>query len=505
MSNINLGSNIYNTNASVKECPKTFISKGSLQGRSVILVLSAIVFMALACNNDGDGTGETFRNPPEIKSSNGVLYATFRLNFSKIKVADQKVTTRIYNGTFVPPTLRVRPGDVIRVKLRNFIDEMTNIHYHGMNVSPLGNSDNIFNMIIPTQTFDYEVVIPENHPEGLFYYHSHAMGLSEFQVFSGESGGLIVEGILDPFPQLRGIKERVMLLKDIQITPDGTVPMDIDSNAPTNRTINGLVNPTIKIRPGETQFWRIGNIGADIYYRLKLDGHIMYEIARDGNRHNQLVPREEIFLPTSSRVEVLIQGGPKGVYEFRTLPINMGPQGDQYPEVTLATLISEGLQEEPVDLPTKSEFPQIENLCDKPIDPENKKFFVFSENADGTTFFINGQQFDPNVINTMVELGDIQEWTIQNTSEEFHVFHIHQLDFQVCEENGVKQEFIGRQDTVNLPFTTNGVPGEVKIVIPFTDPVILGKFVYHCHIMAHEDNGMMAVIEVCDNGFCPGE
>lgn len=231
----------------------------------------------------------------------------------------------------------------------------------------------------------------------------------------------------------------------------------------------------------------------------------MYEIARDGNRHNQLVPREEIFLPTSSRVEVLIQGGPKGVYEFRTLPINMGPQGDQYPEVILATLISEGLQEEPIDLPTKSEFPQIENLCDKLIDPENKKFFVFSENADGTTFFINGQQFDPNVINTMVELGDIQEWTIQNTSEEFHVFHIHQLDFQVCEENGVKQEFIGRQDTVNLPFMTNGVPSEVKIVIPFTDPVILGKFVYHCHIMAHEDNGMMAVIEVCDNGFCPGE
>src|SRR3972149_1470821 len=439
MSYNNLISYIFDTKTFVEGVVENFISRKSQSKNTLIALIFALMFLTFACNNEGGGMGETFRNPPEISSSNGVLHATFRLDFSKIKVAGQKVTTRIYNGRFVPPTLRVRPGDVIRVKLRNFIDEMTNIHYHGMNVSPLGNSDNIFNMIVPTQTFDYEVQIPENHPEGLFYYHSHAMGLSEFQVFSGESGGLIVEGILDPFPQLRGIKERVMLLKDIQINPDGTVP------------------------------------------------------------------REEIFLPTSSRVEVLIQGGPKGVYEFRTLPINMGPQGDQYPEVTLATLISEGLQEEPVDLPTKSEFPQIENLCDKPIDPENKKFFVFSENADGTTFFINGQQFDPNVINTMVELGDIQEWTIQNTSEEFHVFHIHQLDFQVCEENGVKQEFVGRQDTVNLPFATNGVPGEVKIVIPFTDPVILGKFVYHCHIMAHEDNGMMAVIEVCDKGFCPGE
>jgi FtsP/CotA-like multicopper oxidase with cupredoxin domain len=92
-----------------------------------------------------------------------------------------------------------------------------------------------------------------------------------------------------------------------------------------------------------------------------------------------------------------------------------------------------------------------------------------------------------------VKLGSLEEWTIRNISGELHVFHIHQLDFQVTEVNGVKQAFIGYQDTVNVPYQ-----GRVKILIPFTNPVIVGKFVYHCHILEHEDKGMMAVIQVRD-------
>lgn len=428
-----------------------------------------------------------FAEPPEVVSRGGVLGTTLRAAPARLEIGGREVETRVYNGLFTPPTLRVRPGDVIRLRLENAIDEWTNLHYHGMNVSPLGNGDNIFVWVDPGESFDYEIEVPEDHPSGLFWYHPHPHRIAERQVLGGMSGGLIVDGLLDPIPELRGIEERIMLLKDIQIASDGRVPDDIDSNAGTTRTLNGQVVPTLRIRPGETQLWRIGNIGADIFYRLKLDGHTLHEIARDGNRRNQIIPRDEIVLPPSARVEVLVQGSEPGVYQFRTLAFDTGPAGDQYPEAILATVVSEGRSETPLRLPDR--LPAVEDLRTRPVD--RRRTIVFSEDASGEQFYIDGKQYDPDRVDTRVELGTLEEWTIRNESDELHVFHIHQVDFQVTEVNGEAQPFIGYQDTQITP-----IRGEVKLLIPFTNPVIVGKFVYHCHIMSHEDNGMMAVIEV---------
>ena len=245
--------------------------------------------------------------------------------------------------------------------------------------------------------------------------------------------------------------------------------------------------PTISIRPGETQLWRIGNVGADIFYRLKLDGHPLYEVARDGNRHNRIVPRQEIVLPPSARVEVLVQGGAVGVYQLRTLGYDTGPAGDQYPEVVLATLVSDGEAVDRVTLPER--LPPVDDLRTRT--PTARRTIVFSESDDGNTFFIDGREFDPDRIDTRTRVGAIEEWTIRNNSDEQHVFHIHQVDFQVVSINGREQPFIGYQDTEITP-----VRGEITIRIPFTNPLIAGKFIYHCHIMNHEDNGMMATILV---------
>jgi FtsP/CotA-like multicopper oxidase with cupredoxin domain len=458
-----------------------------------------------AAVNGTPSAPETFAAPPEITSEGGVLTATLTAGLSRIRVGSREVLTRVFNEQYLPPTLRVRPGDVIRLKLRNRIDQTTNLHYHGLNVSPRPPSDNIFLAVDPGQEFDYQIVIPPDHPSGLFWYHPHAHGLTEFQTYSGMSGGLIVEGLLDPFPALQGITERVMLLKDLQVGDDGQIPPvgQIDSNAGTTRTMNGQINPTLAIRPGEVQLWRIGNIGADIFYRLALDGHVFHEIARDGNRNTQLVTASEILLPPSSRVEVLVRGGEPGVYELRTLALSTGPDGDQYPDVTLATLVSEGPAAAPIALPTAGEFPRVDDLRGRPIDA--RRTFRFTENTDTDEFFINGRKFDMGRVDTVVPLGNVEEWTILNATNELHVFHIHQLDFQVVEIDGEPQPFVGHQDTVNMPLQRPGpdgttVPGSVVIRIPFTNPVIAGRFVYHCHIMAHEDNGMMAVIEVTDGG-----
>jgi suppressor of ftsI len=461
-----------------------------LGGAAVLLGVIGLMSHGANGRPSAEPTGETFVEPPVVSSEAGILDTTVKVQVVRTNIGGRDVTLRAYDGLYIPPTLRVRPGDTLRLHFVNAIDHATNIHYHGMNVSPRGSSDNIFLHVRPGEAFDYRVVIPKSQSPGLYWYHSHAHSQSAYQVMSGMSGAIIVEGLLDPLPQLRGIRERVMLLKDIQITSTGTVPTKISNSAATTRTINGKVAPTIMIRPGETQLWRIGNIGANIYYRLRLDGHAMYEIARDGDRQNQPIRREEVFLPAASRAEVLIQGGPPGVYQLRTLGYDTGPAGNQYPEVVLATLISQGDAQQPIALPSR--LPAVEDLRTRPI--TRKRLIVFSENADGSTYYINGKTYDPNRIDTEVELGDLEEWTVRNDSDEDHTFHIHQTDFQVVEDNGKPVPFTGYRETMNVLRR-----GSVKLLIPFTDPVIVGKFVYHCHILNHEDNGMMATIVVRDS------
>lgn len=471
------------------------------RSRGVIAVVTLAVAGLIACSDSG-GDKDPFVEPRTIASKDGVLETTLTVSLEATEVGGTPVEARLYDGEFMPPTLSVQPGDLIRLKLDNRIDELTNLHYHGMNVSPLGNGDNVFLHVVPGETFQYEVQLPETHPEGMFYYHPHIYGTTEFQIGNGMSGGIVVRGILDGLGDLSSVKQRQIYLKDIQIV-DGEVPDPPDSGADTLRTVNGRVGQVIKIRPGETQFWEFANIGADIYYDVALDGHTFFEIERDGNRRTVVEERNALFLPTSSRIGVLVQGGEPGQYDLKTRAIFMGPQGDQYPETVLATVIVGGDAESPLVIPATLP-PVSPDLRGTPI--AQRRSFKFSENDDGDQFYINGLQFDANRIDTTVKLGDVEEWTIENCSGENHVFHIHQLDFQVIEVNGVPQPYVGRQDTVNLDYRDTDGPedcptdddpkGRVKVLIPFTEETNLGKFVYHCHIGEHEDNGMMQVIEV---------
>jgi FtsP/CotA-like multicopper oxidase with cupredoxin domain len=435
----------------------------------------------------GAGLPTAFREPPSVSSRGGVLQVTLAAARSSITVGGQRALAEVYNGSYAPPTLRVRPGDLIRLRLINRLDEPTNFHTHGLHVSPAGNADNVFLTVQPGQTQEFEFRIAPNHPPGLFWYHPHAHHFSNEQVRNGMSGALIVEGLLDPFPALQGLKERVLLLKDIQL--DHGRIADRGIGVGTMRTVNGLVNPTLALRPGETELWRIGNVGANLYYRLRLDGHRFYQVARDGNRLARLVPTDELFIPPGGRIEVIVQGGSRGVRSLRTLAMNTGPSGNQYPAAVLATMRVEGEAVTPRTLPTR--LLPVEDLRSKVT---GHRTVVFSEGETpdgGDVFFIDGKTFDPDRVDTRVRLGAVEEWTIRNDSDELHDFHIHQGSFQLVEVDGTPQPLDGYYDTVNLP-----VRGEIKIIIPFTDPVMVGKFVYHCHLLSHEDKGMMATIEV---------
>jgi len=465
------------------------------------------VAMLSACDSSNDSgpplVAETFRNPPEVRSAGGELRTLLNVATGPVQVGGQTVTTTVYNGMYIPPVLRLRPGDTLFLDIDNRSSDPTNLHLHGLNVSPRINSDatvgdNIFVSVDPANRLSYRIAIPSTHNPGLYWYHTHLHMLAQRQVMGGLSGGLIIDGILDPLPQLQGLVERVMLLKDIQVTAQGTVPDDISPSSPSIRMVNGQVNPTLSIRPGETQFFRIANIGSDVYYRLRLDGHVFHEIARDGNRATQLTTRQEILIPPSSRAEVLVQAASPGSFALRAQAFNTGPAGDSYDATIIATLIAQGPPVTPITLP--SVLPAVEDFRTLPI--ARQRTITFTESSDGNTFYIdsgNGaKQFDANVIDSTIVQGTVEEWTILNATQELHTFHIHQTDFQVTEINGVAQPFLGHQDNVNLPYQgqETPAPGQVKVIIDFRNPIIVGKFVYHCHILEHEDGGMMAVAEV---------
>ena len=490
------------------------------------LGVSLIVTLVLsACGNDDGGGGPPlFVDPPGIRSVDGRLDVDLRIELTNTQVGGTPVMTHLYNGLFAPPTLILNQGDTIFLNLENGLSmQDTNLHYHGTSTS----AHVWIGLHLSADRSWRDVLVPGQFPfrpsAGHFYYHPHWLGNTEFQIGSGLSGFIVVAGLLDPFPELSGIVQRVMILKDTQIV-DGMVPDPPDSSMPTLRSLNGLVNPTIPIQPGEVQLWRVGNIGADIYYDLELEGHIFFEIARDGNRRTQLIERDHIFLPTSSRVEFLVYGGPPGEYAFITRAIDMGPQGDMYPEVTLGKLVSQGPELTPIPPPTN--FPEVPDLRGMPICC--RRTMDFSESSDGSQFCINNVQFDPNITDTTVRLGCIEEWTVNNCTGENHVFHHHHLDFQIIENNGEAVPFLGRRDTVSVDFraaaeehpdrcqcdddgncfnctcpTAEDPFGSVKLLIPYTDPVIIGRFVYHCHIGEHEDSFMMQAIEVSEDvGQC---
>jgi FtsP/CotA-like multicopper oxidase with cupredoxin domain len=444
-----------------------------------------------------------FANPPEIVSAGGVLHGTLRIAPAQVDIAGKVVTTTVYNGEYMPPVLRVRPGDTVRLVLDNAGSTDANIHYHGLGVTPKVPGDNVFLLVNPATTFQYDFLIPADHPQGLFWYHPHVHPGVNPAIAGGLSGGMIIGNVLAPFPELAGITERVMLLKDMKLKK-GVPVQDPDPDGKTIRTINGIYQPLIEIQKGELQLWRIGNIGANIYYKLRLPKHTFQVLAQDGNLTTGLVETGTLIIPPAARYEVLVRGGKPGKYKLKAMPFNTGPQGDAYPAQVLAHVrVNKPAVTNPIPFPTT--FPPVPDLRQAHIDTTRTIVFADADSDDPSTqFTINGQFYDHTRIDTTVTLGTTEEWTIQNTSKELHVFHIHQTDFQVTEIDGKSVPFTGYQDTVSLPFAKKKkgkrVPGEVKVIIPFTNPVIAGEFVYHCHIVQHADQGMMANIQVVPPG-----
>ncbi|MFN8591683.1 MAG: multicopper oxidase family protein [Thermomicrobiales bacterium] len=443
----------------------------------------ALIAAALLMSRPAEGQ-TAFPEPQQLVSENGVLKATLTVSRQQVDIGGTPIVATVYNGSFVGPTFHVKPGDHVEISLVNTLGEMTNLHFHGLHVSPSGDADNIFLEVLPGQTQQYVLDIPANHPTGTYWYHAHMHGLAEEQIFGGLAGLFVVDGLTDLLPaDLHDVKQQAFVLKDYQAKDGAILTENIDSNAPTTRTVNGAVEPTASIDSGETQLWSIVNASADIYYDVQLTGHQFHVVAEDGNPVWQVKSADSLVMPPGKRFDVLVQGAAPGAYELKTLAYDQ--QGDQYPEAPLATVTVNASSLTPATLPEK----MIEPIDLATADIANSRTLVFDKDQAAGTFTIDGKIFDPNRVDQTVKLGSIEEWTIRNDNNQQHPFHIHVDSFQVMSINGEPYNAVNRQDVVNLPAN-----GEVVVRIPFDE--FTGKFVYHCHILNHEDRGMMGIVEV---------
>jgi suppressor of ftsI len=434
--------------------------------------------------------GQVFANPPMLSSRDGRLDIDLVAAPGTYAINGHEFQGMLYNGQYIPPVWRVRLGDTLTITLHNRLSEPTNLHFHGLDVSPLGNGDNIFLHIRPGENFTYQITIPDKHV-GLFWFHPHMHGDVDEQIIGGMSGGIIIEGSDRLYPFLKNLTERVILFKH---HPIGRA--DYQELV----TINGTVAPTFLIRPGEAQFWELGHIGADRFLRVKVEGMPFYVIGRDGYFLPRPIMMDEVLLGPGQRVSVIAIGGQLGRYAFKSVSFKFDERQPPLPEINLGTVVSQG---PPANIPAAeatvrgqhvNEPLYVDVLRSTPI--AHRRTFAFSVSPDKTRFFINDKVFDEDRTDVTVKLGDTEEWTILNKDSQYHDFHIHQTGFLVTEVNGVSTHFDGLRDTFSVPPIRNGKLGIAKMIIPFTNPEMVGRFVFHCHVVKHEDKGMMQTIEV---------
>lgn len=418
--------------------------------------------------------GEPLQEPEVRLSTNGLLETILEAR------PDPQVGTggMTYEGQLPGPILRLRPGDRLKIKLINNLGgDPTNLHVHGMHVSPQGNGDNIFIHVENRQSFDYEYHLPNDHPAGLLWYHPHNHGDAMQQTGAGLAGPIIVEGPFDDLPGIKDVPERLLCLQGPFFGPNGIQYL-----------VNGQVNPTIAIRPGETQRWRLLNASANAFFNLRVDGLELNQIALDGNPLPAVSTVDTLLLGPAERSEVLVQGGLAGEYRIRSLA--WGETSQAQPEFPLATVVTAGDPVSPVPLPTTI-MPLAEPLIDlRDAKIDRQRVTTFIEQNEAPYFSIDGKGFDPNRVDQTVQLGATEEWVVRNATDDWHPFHIHINDFQVMTIDG-KSQPPHYKDTIPVP-----PRGEVVIRTRFLD--FAGKFVYHCHILSHECAGMMAVVEVVD-------
>lgn len=501
-----------------------------------------------------------------------------------------------YNKLAVGPVLRMCRGTTVKVHLTNLLNGQkdpgfnpdlppnslltaetphglctTNLHTHGLHISPGGKSDNIFRSIEPIDPaspptkdnpyneFTFEYVIPADHPSGTFWYHPHKHGSVAYQLSNGLAGALIIEGSdddtiadLDDIPEIKNAHEEILVIQlynyadavansgpykgqHVAVIDAGTVYnvapacrtcLDVQFAIPPDpgqaRAVNGMIVPEIHIAPGEVQRWRIIHGSWDALAPLiwvdaddkPTDSLVFWEIAVDGLATGSMARKTRIDLAPGQRSDVLIKAPnvPDGTIFFLKADYVPGPDAPntiEQDQAILAKIVVTGKPpKDSTKLPDLSNpkvadqfarcrpFKAIgdEELADTPAVGPGLVFSADDNPPDSMPHYytISRRTFhdSPPLV---VELGTAEEWTISAEAGN-HPFHIHVNPFQVVgyvDANGHSQSMDVWRDTL---YVRSGESYTIRSRFQH----FAGDSVLHCHILDHEDQGMMRCVRFID-------
>ena len=446
---------------------------------------------------------EHFTQPEVRRSMHGFLNTKLRVAFANNTLNGKPLPpNRSYEGGLTGPTFRIKAGDRMKVYLYNQLPpeqgecgppntlncpNTTNLHTHGLHISPTGNSDNVLLEIPPGKDLQFQFDIPDTHHAGTFWYHAHRHGSTSSQLREGMAGALIIEGDIDQVPEIKVARDQVFLFQQLRIPFDNP-----EEQLPT--TINGQLEPVLSLQPGEVQRWRLIHAGIDELLTMELvneegvpqDLHV---ISIDGITLGKIDTSKEVFLAPGNRADVLIKAGRKGTYRFKKKEEAVGLKGTPEPEQLLAKIQVAGPRLN-MGLPSNRELRPLtpfRTITDKELTGTQPEL-VFDVVA-GQEFLIDGKEFDHTRVDRTMKLNGVEEWTLSSKNGN-HPYHIHVNPFQVIKINGKPVDPVWR-DTI---LVRSNPP--VTVTMRTRYEVFTGKHVLHCHNLVHEDRGMMQLIEI---------
>ena len=396
-----------------------------------------------------------------------------------IELAGQAARLRTYNGRFPGPLIRAREGERLLIRLTNRLAEATNLHFHGLHVSPTANHDNVFVEVQPGESFTYELTVPVGYG-GTFWYHPHRHGRLARQLWHGLAGPLLIDPAAPP-AALSGIEEQVLVIKDLSIAGGAPEPHRTAdwARGKSGRIVlvNGRVQPQIRTRDSPVRLRLINACNARMLLLARADGAPLQVIAYDGHLLEAPQSQEEVLLTPAQRLDLLLASEHGATVELVHKPYNRGAQREPSraePLFSMRPQVGSAPRAWPDSLTA------VERL--DPGDVAVRRSFRMA-------MAFLAPDGHGHLAPIEARLGDLELWEITNVDTQDHVFHLHTWPFQIWRRDGMAASKPGWRDTINL------TPGErVELLIPFHD--FAGRSVFHCHIAEHGDAGMMGIIEV---------
>ncbi|MDP8997971.1 MAG: multicopper oxidase family protein [Pseudomonadota bacterium] len=405
----------------------------------------------------------------------------------------------VYNGTGAGVVIEATEGDRVKIAFKNRIpNQPSTIHWHGLEI-PAEQDGGPMNPVASGADYTYEFTIPEGSA-GSYWYHPHPHGLTSEQVYRGLAAPFIVHSKNDFLSPELG--DTTLFITTVSLNFDGTIAENTDADLMNGREgdhvlVNGAKQPILTLPPGSSRRFRIYNATNGRYLRLALEGHMITLVGTDGGLISAPIRGlKELILAPAERAEIIVDFKSKtGRFNLMSGAYERGWMGDNKPAtkaLPLMTFELTGVAVKPIALPEK--LRDIVALGESTA----SKRLEFSENmgmgsgAMTMNFLIDGKSFDMNRVDIKARVGEVELWEIYNDSDMDHPFHIHGTQFQIVEREKNREktpvQFLAWKDTVNITSKET-----VRIKVRYSTA---GLRMYHCHILEHEDNGMMGTLDV---------